>query len=223
MTAILVVLTITLFLAIDLWRTRAQRHAAAEATNGLAPAFDADGFVLPQGLFLGSGHTWARLESDGSIVVGVDELASRLFGRADRLQVAAKGTQLTRHDAALVAHRGGKNLAFAAPVEGRVTAVNLETLQHPGRVFDKPYDDGWLLRLQPRRLAHELARLRVGDDAHEWLRHEVKRVGDFVSRHVPDQAIGASMADGGVPVCNMLDRLDASGWEQFEQEFLLGS
>ena len=108
MTAILVVVTIILFLSIDLWRTRAQRHAAVEATKTLRPAFDLDGFSLPQGLFLGPTHTWARLESDGSIVMGIDELASALLGPADRVEVAAQGTQLSHQDAALVAHRGGK-------------------------------------------------------------------------------------------------------------------
>lgn len=220
MTAILVVFTMLLFLGIDLWRTRAQRDSVTQAADALRPTFDVDGFTLPHGLFLGPGHTWARLESDGTVVVGMDELASALLGTADRVQVAAKGAHLSDRDAAFVAHRGGKNLAFAAPVPGRVAAVNVDALRRPELVHEAPYTKGWLLRLQPRRLSRDLSRLRIGEEARDWLRHEVKRVGDFMSRHVPDVAVGASMADGGVPVSTVLDRLDAEGWERFEHEFL---
>lgn len=223
MTAVLVVLTIMLFLGIDLWRNRAHRRASMRASDALRPILDVDGFALPQGLFVGPGHTWARLEGDGSIVMGIDELANALLGPADRLRVAARGTELSKHDAAFVAHRGDRSLAFAAPIDGRVTEVNLDALKSPSRVHDAPYGAGWLLRLQPSRLARDLPRLRIGDDARDWLRHEVKRVGDFVAHQAPDLAVGVSMADGGVPVAHVLDHLDAAAWERFEQEFLLGA
>ncbi len=223
MTAILVVLTIVVFLSVDVWRTRVRRRVAAQSARAMAPLFDVNGFALPSGLFLGPGHTWARLEPDGSVVIGIDELANQLLGPADRVQLAAKGTELSHGDAALVAHRREKNLAFAAPVQGSVTEVNLEALQHPARVYESPYENGWLLRLQPRNLAKELARLRIGRDAHDWLHYEVKRVGDFVTRYAPDMAVGASMADGGVPVAHVLEHLDAENWARFEQEFLLNA
>ena len=217
MTAILVAATILLFLSIDLLRARRRRATAPAA----APiAIRPQEFELPEGLFVGPGHTWARLEPDGSVLVGLDDFATRILGRIDRLEVAAAGAKVGHEDAAVVLHQNGKSVAFASPLEGMVMAVHTEALQRPVRVQGEPYGAGWLLRLWPRQLAAQLRELRLGAEARTWLQSELERFGEFLGRQIPADAVGATGRDGGVPIAGVLEQLNATTWEQFEAEFL---
>src|SRR6187401_3529507 len=127
MTAILVVLTIGTFLLVE-W-TRGRRSARVAALQARPAAQWAP--ECPQqaaGIFYGPGHTWARIETDGSVRVGLDDFARRLLGRFERIETAPEGAALHRRDAAFVVHQGTKSAGFAAPVEGVVTAVNTAAL-----------------------------------------------------------------------------------------------
>jgi glycine cleavage system H lipoate-binding protein len=220
-TAILVFCTIALFLIVDSVRTRRRGTVVAPYVPLRLEAVG-DDFPVPAGIFVGAGHTWASLEADGSIRVGVDDFASRLLGRLDRLEVAAAGAELAHEDAAFVLHQGTKSVAFASPLTGQVTDVNTVLLHEPERLRDAPYDSGWLLRIRPHHLARELRRLRIGDEAQGWLRHEAARLGDFLARAVPTPIAGATLQDGGLALMGVMETLDAGAWERFESEFLAG-
>ena len=219
MTAVMVFCTIALFLIVDYLRTRS-RHAEAPRHAHVPVGALADDFFLPEGLFLGAGHTWARLDPDGSLRVGVDDFARRLLGPIDRLELAAQGASLGHEDAAAVLHQGGKSVAFAAPVEGTVTEINAEALQDSELLLREPYERGWLLRLRPRDLARELPQLRIGAGARTWLRQETARFADFLGRQLPADAFGTTLQDGGLPVSGVMEPLDRQAWERFEEEFL---
>jgi len=219
-TAILVVLTIVAFLTFDWMRSR--RHAVRERASkpSIADAIGPEAFARREGLFYSPGHTWARLESDGSVRVGIDDFARRLLGRVDHIEVAPTGVSLASQDAAFVVHQGAKSVGFAAPIEGVVTAVNQAALLDPEGVRRDPYESGWLVTLRPKRLAANLRSLRVGDDAARWMREEVSRLRDFLAEQVPADALGATLHDGGVPADGLLEHFDAPVWERFESEFL---
>ncbi len=220
MTAILVVLTIAAFLTFDWLRSRRQAVRVRLSRPSFADAIGPEAFARSEGLFYGAGHTWARLESDGSVRVGIDDFARRLLGRLDQIDVAPAGVSLARQDAAFVVHQGGKSVGFAAPIEGVVTAVNQAVLGDPESVRRDPYESGWLVTLRPKHLANNLRSLRVGDEAARWMREEVARLRDFLAAQVPADALGATLHDGGEPADGLLEHLDAPVWERFESEFL---
>ena len=222
-TAILVALTIAVFLAVDYLHDRRRARALAPARRALDEALDPDMFLHPDGLFYGAGHTWARLEPNGTVRVGIDDFARRLLGRIDRIEVPPAGTKLGPRDAALVVHQRDKSAAFASPVEGFVSAVNDAALRDPASLRGDLFGSGWLLQLEPRRLADNLRRLRVGDEARGWLREEVARLRDFLAGQSMASAVGATLQDGGVPVDGLLEHLDEQAWERFESEFLAPS
>ncbi len=101
----MVACTIALFLLVDTLRERARRSVEPRPIRVPVGALS-NGFSLPAGLFVGPGHTWARLEADGTLRIGVDDVAARLLGRLDRLEVAGQGAALGHDDAAFVLHQG---------------------------------------------------------------------------------------------------------------------
>jgi len=222
MTAILVVLTIAVFLTVDYLHTRARRaRATVPARLPLSASLAPELFARPAGVFFGPGHTWARLEPDGAVRIGIDDFAQKILGRIERIEAAPAGVTLGPEDAAFVLHQQGKSAAFPAPIEGVVAAVNEAALGDPARLKGDPFGAGWLLLVKPKQLAEGLRRLRVAEEARAWMQEEVARLRDFLSAQVPADAVGATLQDGGVPVEGVFEHLDAKSWERFEVEFLV--
>ena len=62
---------------------RARRAARPPPRAAAAPRAPPPGwFQLPAGVHLHPGHTWARLETDGLVSVGIDDFAHKLVGPA---------------------------------------------------------------------------------------------------------------------------------------------
>ena len=94
-------------------------------------------------------HEWARIESDGTVTVGIsdhaqDALGDVVFVELPELdmQVAAKG------DAGVVESVKAASDIYA-PVGGRVIAVNDQLEDAPETVNESPYENGWFFKLAP--------------------------------------------------------------------------
>lgn len=233
MVAILVVLTIVLFVAADLavQRVRARRAAPAKAAGGASPAdlilpgLQPERFNVPAGLFFHPGHTWVNLLFSGHVKVGVDDFLQRLLGRVDAITLPPQGVEVKAGEPFAVLHQGARRLALLAPVSGVVAAVNGEVAKAPGLLRRDPYTRGWLVALQPQGLAAGLAGLTVGEGALSWLRAELARMRDFLRETLEahrDAVVGATAADGGLTADGLLERLDDAGWTEFQSRFLGG-
>jgi len=215
MTALLVVLTIAVFLVID---RLTHRSGQAPALSGLAALLRPETISCTEGLFYAPGHTWARVEADGSVRIGIDDFARRLLGRVDRIEAAPAGVKLGRHDAAFVLHQGDKSVCFAMPLNGVVESVNAAVLSDPGHLQSD--SQAWLMVVRPKRLSDGLRRLRVGEDATRWMRAEVARLRDFLAAVPVADPVGVTLHDGGEPSTGLLEHLDVYSWQRFESEFL---
>ena len=56
-------------------------------------------FQLPAGVHLHPGHTWARVEPDGLVTVGLDDFATKLVGPAE-VELPALGAHVPQAEAA---------------------------------------------------------------------------------------------------------------------------
>ena len=99
MTVILVLSTFIVFLLIDHFfskkhvvRIAVQPVAAAprESVPRLQPSM-VGGFQVPENLRFHPGHTWALSESPSLVRVGVDDFASKLVGKIERLSLPQRG------------------------------------------------------------------------------------------------------------------------------------
>src|SRR6476620_12411956 len=96
MTVLLVLLTCVTFLLIDHVHSRKQgvhpvlQVAKREEAPRLAPSL-VGGFQVPEKLRFHPGHTWALSESPSLVRVGMDDFASKLVGRVDRIALPQRG------------------------------------------------------------------------------------------------------------------------------------
>ena len=157
------------------------RFAQLEPTATTAATLDAFGLDFPGDRLYHRGHTWVRVEDDGTLTIGLDDLGRRLLGRPDRVELPRPGDSLTANGAAWYAFRNETPVRVLSPVDGMV----IET--------GGP-DQDWYLKVRPTRANPNLAHLLRGAEVSAWLRRELERLQILV---LPAGA-GASLADGGM-------------------------
>ena len=211
MVVLLVLITLLACVAVDLFLKRREK-AAEEARRVREPAglfpFQASQ-ELPAGLFVHSGHTWAKLDPSGAVRVGLDGFAQGILGRVDRFELPPVGTRLHQGEPAIAALQSGKRIEFVSPVDGVVCAVNLPINDDLPAARKEPYEKGWALALRPSNLTRNLKRLRIGAEATEWLAKEARSFSEFLVLHraIP-QEVGATLPDGGTHVEGIMETMD---------------
>ncbi|MEX0943013.1 MAG: glycine cleavage system protein GcvH [Pseudomonadales bacterium] len=94
-------------------------------------------------------HEWARLETDGTVTVGISDHAQESLGDVVFVELPELGSELEGKGEAGVVESVKAASDIYAPIAGRVIAIN-ETLEDaPETVNESPYDDGWFFKLEP--------------------------------------------------------------------------
>ena len=143
------------------------------------------------------GHTWVKLEDDGTVSIGIDALADHLIGKPDSIGMPKVGDELEVNQTAWRMTKNGHEIRVRAPLEGTVVSLGGE--------------DGWSLKLRPRvdlKEPKSLRHLLRGPEVHGWISRELERL-QLQLRPVGTQP---SLADGGVLVHGLMDAVPESDW-----------
>ena len=103
----------------------------------------------PQDLRYSESHEWVRVESDGSVTVGITGHAQELLGDLVFVETPEPGSAASAGEACATVESVKAASDVYAPVSGEVVAVNEGLTDAPELVNESPYDDGWLFRIQP--------------------------------------------------------------------------
>ncbi|MFI5096975.1 MAG: glycine cleavage system protein H [Candidatus Acidiferrales bacterium] len=141
------------------------------------------------------GHTWVRPEVDGTLTVGLDELASRLIGQPDSAELPEKDSEIESNGIAWRMMKNGHEIRVRAPIDGTVVST--------GGV-----EDGWYLRLRPRDPL-DLRHLLRGAEVAGWLSAELDRLQLQFSAPNTQRCL----ADGGTLMPELMDALPAADWD----------
>lgn len=118
---------------------------------------------LPSELRYASSHEWARLESDGTVTVGITDHAQNQLGDVIYAEVPEVGQVLSAGDEAGVVESVKAASDIYSPVSGEVIAVNSGLEDEPELINNEPYDGGWFFKLQPSDLS-DLEELMSADE-----------------------------------------------------------
>jgi glycine cleavage system H protein len=184
---------------------RAPRPAGATPTGW---------FQLPAGVHLHPGHTWARLDPDGLVTVGIDDFAHKLVGPA-AVELPAPGAKVAQGEPALALGDGERKVAMLSPVDGTVVAVNAAVCERPV-ALDDPYGGGWLFKVKAPRLAANFRQLLADGAARGLLEDASERLAVRMS---PE--LGRVLQDGGVPIHGIAAALAGDDWDALARTFFL--
>jgi glycine cleavage system H lipoate-binding protein len=191
----------------------AEPRAAARAAIR-APRPTAGWFQLPAGVHLHPGHTWARLENDGLVSVGIDDFAHKLVGPA-RVELPALGELVAQGEPALAMGDQDRTVPLLSPVDGTVVAVNAAARDGKNGIED-PYGAGWLFKVKAPRLAANLRQLLTDGPA----RHFVEDAGERLALRMSPE-IAHVLQDGGAPIHGIAHALAGDDWERLAREHFL--
>ncbi|WP_404867480.1 glycine cleavage system protein GcvH [Kitasatospora griseola] len=103
---------------------------------------------IPADLRFAESHEWARLESDGTVTVGISDHAQNALGDVVFVELAEVGKVFEVGSSAGVVESVKAASEIYAPVGGTVVAVNEELNESPELLNDEPYD-AWIFKLKP--------------------------------------------------------------------------
>ena len=104
---------------------------------------------FPAELKYASSHEWTRLESDGSVVVGITDHAQDALGDVVYIELPEVGAHVDTGAEVAVIESVKAASDIYSPVTGDVTEINPALEDEPEAVNSSPYGDGWLFRVMP--------------------------------------------------------------------------
>jgi glycine cleavage system H protein len=116
---------------------------------------------FPADLRYTASHEWVRFESDGTLTIGITDLAQDSLGELVYVDLPALGKNVAAGDSCAVVESTKAASDVYAPVAGEVIATNEALSGAPQTVNESPYDTGWLFRLKPAAAGAEQALLTM--------------------------------------------------------------
>jgi hypothetical protein len=135
--------------------TLCRERGAASGTVAVA------GLRMPADRLYHRGHAWVKPEEDGTVTVGLDDMARRLVGAPDAVVPPSPGERVVHGGPALRLRTRGGEIRVLSPVEGVVLGTE-------GAGLDA------VLRVDPAR-PFASAHLISGDEVEPWMVRELGR------------------------------------------------
>src|SRR5947209_12069994 len=198
MTVLLVLLTFIAFLLVDHFysRKRVVIQPVLEAAQGRRETMPkpepslVGGFRVPEHLRYHPGHTWALSESPSLVRVGIDDFASKLTGKLERIVLPQRGQWIRQGQKICTLHRDGSAVDVVSPIEGSVADINEAVNKDAKLALRDPYGEGWLVTVQSPDAKTNFRNLLGGALARWWTEESANRL----QRKIP-MAVGALAQD----------------------------
>ncbi|MAB24263.1 glycine cleavage system protein GcvH [Pseudomonas neustonica] len=117
---------------------------------------------IPAELRYASSHEWTRLESDGTVTVGITDHAQDLLGDVVFVECPDVGRQVSAGEECAVVESVKAASDIYAPISGEVIAVNEALTDSPELVNSEPYGAAWFFKIKPSDVS-ELDKLLDAD------------------------------------------------------------
>ena len=134
---------------------------------------------VPAGVFISPQHAWARIELNGIVRVGLDDLIRKIFAKIDHVELPEIGKHIEKGAPLFSFSFGDCSLEMPSPLSGNVISINSEHAEHPEWLAFKPFELSWICRIEPTNLAGELPEPKIGHDAVNWYQQELDRYSEL--------------------------------------------
>jgi len=103
---------------------------------------------IPAELRFAESHEWARLETDGTVTVGISDHAQQALGDVVFVELTEVGKVFAAGDQSGVVESVKAASDIYAPVSGEVIAINEDLSGSPELLNSDPYG-AWIFKLKP--------------------------------------------------------------------------
>ncbi|KAF0199777.1 MAG: phosphate transport system substrate-binding protein [Bacteroidetes bacterium] len=185
--------------------------------------FDENSFNVPKGLWFDKNHTWAFMESDGKVKIGIDDFIQHITGPITRVEMKNPGEKIKKGELLLSIVQSGKQLNMYAPVSGTILKQNETLNRMSSGMNDAPFTNGWVYMVEPSNWYRDIQVLEMAERYERFLRTEFLRVKDFLAATLKPESpeyAHVVLQDGGQLMDGVLSGFGPEVWEDFQTIFL---
>jgi CheY-like chemotaxis protein len=143
---------------------------------------------VPAGIFVSPQHAWAKIEPNGTVRIGPDDLIRKIFEKIEHVELPRVEQKVKKGETLFSLKYGDFSLDLPSPLSGKITSVNSEHFEHPEWLAIKPFGLSWMCGIEPSNLAGELPDLRIGSDSVNWYQTEINRYHSLSDKFLEDIA-----------------------------------
>ena len=107
-------------------------------------------------------HVWVRPEPDGTVTLGITDVAQHLAGNIVSATPKEAGKALKKGKSAGTVESGKWVGPVTVPVSGAIVAMNITLKAKPSLLNSDPYGEGWFVKIKPENWAADSADLVTG-------------------------------------------------------------
>jgi glycine cleavage system H protein len=108
-------------------------------------------------------HAWARLEADGTVTIGITDVAQHMAKGIINATPKDLGRTVKQGKSAGTLESGKWVGPVTSPVTGEILEVNEAVKAKPALINDDPYGEGWFVKVRPADWDGESAILVTGE------------------------------------------------------------
>jgi len=190
------------------------------AAPRLQPAL-VGGFAVPENLRYHPGHTWALSESPTLVRVGMDDFASKLTGKVEKITLPQRGQWIRQGQKMCTLYRDDVAVDMVSPIEGTVSDINPALVKDPKLALNDPYGEGWLVTVQAPDAKTSFRNLLGGPLARWWTEESASRLQRRMPLAFAGALAGSLAQDGGVAINDLSTGIPDQEWLPLAKEFFL--
>jgi glycine cleavage system H lipoate-binding protein len=218
-----VILLVGLFAVIYAYSRKTVPSGDSGQAIHIAPLLIKNSIEVPKGLYFDKTHTWAFMEKDGNVKVGMDDFLQHVTGKLTKVRMKEAGEKVRKGEKIVTIIRDGKQLNLYAPISGTIISQNNAVAKDSTLINSSPFSEGWVYLIEPKNWLREVQFMFMGEKYTEWLQEEFVRLKDFVSVAIKADRMAFErvvMQDGGELADNVLADLEPEIWEDFQTQFI---
>ena len=205
-------------------RQRKRKKAAVKLSgSAVHPVLDENSLTIPKGIYFDKTHTWAFLEANGMVKIGIDDFLQHITGKITRIKMKSPGKKVKKGEQILSIIQNGKQLNLYSPVSGTIVEQNVALDTNSSSLNYSPYNDGWVYRIEPSNWSRESQLLFMADKQREFIKKEFSRLKDFLMtalRSDTENYAQVILQDGGEIRDGVLSEMGPEIWEDFQTNFI---
>jgi glycine cleavage system H protein len=120
-------------------------------------------------------HTWVKVNDDGTVLVGMTDVAQNMAGPLLHAKAKSAGTKRDKGKPIATVESGKWVGPVKSPLSGEVIEVNPKVAQDAKLINQSPYNEGWIVKIKPANLQAELAEMLTGEAAVEAYRQKIEK------------------------------------------------
>ena len=178
---------------------------------------------VPLGLYFDKTHTWAHMEKNGLVKIGIDDFLLHITGSLNRVKMKNPGERIQKGEPVLVIVKNGKQLTINSPVSGIIKSQNYQLAEDSALINSSPFYEGWVYTVEPSNWLREMQFMFMADKYKEWLKNEFSRLKDFIAAigQLSDkEMMPVMLQDGGELQDEFLADSGPELWEEFQTKFI---